>query len=176
MTTQLVERTDEELIAELPDPNQDEDYIAAKEKLTKLAKELESLRSKTAKARLQLTDLQVEDAESADKAVKLDRQIEQLPLKAARMVEAVEFQRQQVEAEFKRAQREYQLEAKRVWKDVFVPELVELVERLSEIREIYRQLKRNGGGLLKPVFPSAIYGALGNSLWLKRRKEEWAQE
>jgi hypothetical protein len=46
------------------------------------------------------------------------------------------------------------------------------MDRLLELREIYRRLKADG--ILNPKFPPGLERALGkNDLWLKGRKAEW---
>lgn len=98
--------------------------------------------------------------------------VEALTRKASKLNEVIENQRTTTDEAFRVAKRVYAREARKVWVDHYIPELVAHMDRLLEIKDIYRKLK--GSEPLNPSYPYPLEAALGkNDLWLKKRKEEW---
>jgi len=119
-----------------------------------------------------LRELQVDDVKSAKTAADLELKIRVAEKQLVKLRKSITAQRDKVDATLRKARHAHALEARELWQQQFVPELIGILDRLIELREIYRKLKSNG--VLNPKFPPGIERALGkNDLWLKRRKAEW---
>lgn len=164
----------DEILAELPDPYQDEAYLKAVKERDKLEAELANLRQQKYDAEQDLKAVHVRDYEDA---ADQELEVEALQRRWVKLRKAVEYQQGVVADELRRAKREFQRAAKEAWVSEFVPELTELMYRILEIRNAYRTLKTKGGGVMNPPFPAPLERAIGSSdVWLKARAKEWFQE
>lgn len=176
MTAELkqLDEDDAALIDELPDPYKDSAYVKVNKKLQKMEKDLLSLDEEISAKKQELSETAVDDVESAEIAADLELEIEVANRQLDKLRQTIAVQRTAVNDAMQSAKMAYQTEARELWRDEFVPQIVEIYDRLMELRNVYKYLKQRCLHGLNPTFPSGFDRAIGkNELWLKKRKAEW---